>query len=165
MRELSDEARRAGLRVRGLIPHGSAANRTAFSPDGEWLASTGEGGELWIRTLDDELRLADPITDSAPLVDVAWAPDGQTVAAGSADGTVYLVGVETGRVRTFSATATLNSVAWSPRGDVIAIGTNSGDVVVWNVDLHRVIDVLRGHADWVLDVAWDADGEFLCSAS
>jgi WD40 repeat protein len=56
-------------------------------------------------------------------------------------------------------------VAVSPDGRWIAGGVGDRTVRLWDAATGRVLDVLRGHTDFVLDVAFSADGKRLASAS
>jgi len=56
-------------------------------------------------------------------------------------------------------------VAMSPDGRRIAAGVSDRTVRLWDSRSGRVIDVLHGHSDYVLDVAFSPDGTKLASAS
>jgi WD40 repeat protein len=56
-------------------------------------------------------------------------------------------------------------VAVSPDGRRIAGGVSDRTVRLWDASTGQLLDVLRGHADFVLDVAFSPDGARLASAS
>jgi len=56
-------------------------------------------------------------------------------------------------------------IAISPDGRRIAGGINDRTVRLWDAESGRVLDILRGHSDVVLDVAFSPDGTELASAS
>jgi WD40 repeat protein len=53
----------------------------------------------------------------------------------------------------------------SPDGRWIAGGLADRTIRLWSTETGRVVDVLRGHSDFVLDVAFSPDGRQLASAS
>jgi Flp pilus assembly protein TadD/WD40 repeat protein len=64
----------------------------------------------------------------------------------------------------------LRAVAYSPDGLYLATGGSSGlypdkrgEVKIWDRRTGREIHLLRGHGDWVMDVAFGADGQRLAS--
>ena len=60
---------------------------------------------------------------------------------------------------------TASRLAVSPDGRWIAGGLADRTIRLWSTETGRVIDVLRGHSDFVLDVAFSPDGSQLASAS
>jgi WD40 repeat protein len=56
-------------------------------------------------------------------------------------------------------------IAVSRDGRLIAGGLTDRTVRLWSADSGRVLDILHGHSDLVLDVAFSPDGETLASAS
>jgi WD40 repeat protein len=60
---------------------------------------------------------------------------------------------------------TSGRIAVSPDGRRIASGMGDRSVRVWDAETGRVLEILRGHSDLVLDVAFSPDGRDLASAS
>ncbi|SRR6266487_1657074 len=103
---------------------------------------------------------------------VAWSPDGQYIASGSADETVHVWDPWNGN-RLFKYVShspyggNVNTVAWSPDSKRVASGYAyySGAVEVWNVG-NQNYDSYEGHANssgGVKAVAWSPDGKYIAS--
>ena len=76
----------------------------------------------WVAELDDYA------------IDLAWSPDGSTLAAASAAGPVTLFGAAEGGVRHAlpGHESGTNVLAWSPSGAVLATGGQDGAVKFWD---------------------------------
>jgi WD40 repeat protein len=98
---------------------------------------------------------------------VALAPDGRTLASGSADGTVRLWNLATGRnVAVLKGHQDkVGPLKFSPDGKLLASGSGDRTVKLWDVPSRRAVTTLRGHSDWIHAVAFSPDGSTLASAS
>jgi len=76
---------------------------------------------------------------------VAWSPDGQHIAAGSAGKTERLDATTGKLASSYGEPGSLTfAVAWSPDGAYLAIGHDGGLVEIWSVDGHHVYSYV-GH--------------------
>src|SRR6266478_2779264 len=102
-----------------------------------------------------------------PVNSVAFSPDGQTLASGSADKTIKLWNVTSGKeVLTLKGhTNTVFSVAFSPDGQTLASGSNDDTIKLWNVATGKEVRTLTGHKTSVYSVAFSPDGQTLASGS
>jgi WD40 repeat protein len=94
---------------------------------------------------------------------LAGAPDGRTVASGSADTNVMVYDVPTG-TRTLLFEGHTGAV-WglSFRGDSrqLASASNDRSIIIWDLPTRRRLALLRGHESSALGVAFHPGGEYL----
>ncbi len=94
---------------------------------------------------------------------IAWSPDGQTLASGSADSTILLwdteIGEQSGKLKGHSSD--VNSVAWSPDGRMLASGSHDQIILLWDVETKEPFRILEWFSDHVNSVAWSPDGRIL----
>jgi WD40 repeat protein len=149
----------------------------AYSPDGKTLAAGGIDGHwhLWDvatakKTLDG--AAAQPPMPSQPpptptaVTALAFAPDGKTLAAGGADGQVYLFSLPDGKfVRVLTGhTSAITSVAFHPTGTLLVSASKDRTIRLWTPANGQLLKALEGHTAWVQGVTFIAQGTRLASA-
>ena len=123
--------------VRMIETHGAWMRDIALSPNGQWIATTGDIAEVW-DAVSGERVFAVPVHSHVD--DVAWSPDGGRLATGSFDGAarVYEVVeanlVETLELSNINTENGVYSIAFSPDGAGLMGGdTNVTAVSIWDV--------------------------------
>jgi WD40 repeat protein len=172
------------VRIWDLPPHPEAKilskengfGRTAFSPDGRWLAAAGEQTPIWDARTH---RLVRRVEKSVAL---AFSPDSKILATGSEDSFVRLWNPSTGGLlRAFPVCPDLQghpphgqiaALAFSPNGRWLAAGLGGFNwfegnyqqvVKVWEVDTGSVVAELR-HENTVPALAFSPDGQILATS-
>ena len=103
----------------------------------------------------------------SPVLAVGWAPDGTSIATGTAGGQLDLHRPEdTDRwVTTPIATSDgeIRTLEFDPRGELLAVGGADRAVRIFRLDGLDTVAVAGDHRSDVRDVAWSSDGAILVS--
>lgn len=146
----------------------------AFRPDGRKLAvasgSVGTAGEIRIYSLSPDATPAATLEHTVPahadlVHDLAFSPDGATLASCSYDRLVKLWDAATGKeLKTLKDHSdSVFGVAFSPDGRLIASAAADRAVKVWDVATGRRLYTLGEATDWVYAVAWSPQGNQLAA--
>lgn len=136
--------------IHNLPGHQNQCLALDFSKDGTLLASAGRDGKaiIWstktwkaVHTLENPEKNSLSGAPRADLDDVAFAPDGKTVALASREGSVQLWGVATGDLLAAlkGHSGAVTAVAFSPDGRTLASGSADRTVRLWNVETRNVL--------------------------
>ncbi len=100
---------------------------------------------------------------------VAFSPDGSYVISGSADNTIKIWDVSTGKeISTFSGhSRRVNSVAFSPDGQYVVSVSNDRTIKLWDVSTGKEIHTLTATSSYVsvTSAAFSPDGRYMASGS
>lgn len=155
-----------------LKAHKTGVNAVAYSPDGVFLASGSQDGQviLWDAYTGATLRTLEGHTDSVN--SLAFSPDGALLASGSTDTSIILWDVKSGeKLRTLSGhRKAVTSVAFSPDGKNLAAASQDSTLTVWQVDTGDLVNTLVASISQKLasgfsHVLYSPDGRLLVAGS
>ena len=98
--------------------------------------------------------------------DVAFSPDGSTLASGSYDNSIRLWRVDDGEPIGIlrGHTDQVFRIAFSSDGNSLASCSGDGTTIIWDLASKSKRSVLSTHRDPMLDVVYSADGQMMATA-
>ncbi len=150
-----------------LEGHSQSVNAVSVSPDGQWIASGSEDATIRLWSTDGTLihRLEAP----ERVTDLAFGPEGSTLAAVTAAGELLLWNLQEGNPhegqleRTFNHGDWITAVAVSPANGAIATAGRDQTIKLWDTQNGSQLRTLTGHQGWVNQVSFSPDGQTLAS--
>jgi WD40 repeat protein len=143
-----------------------ASPQFALTPDGRFLLTASEDGELarWDLRSGKKTRTWRIETGTAPAL--AVSPDGRTAAVGMKQG-VQLVDLRSGTVRTATGdvAGSPNWVLFSPDGTMVVATNRDKTITRWDVESASPLETLRGHSNFVQQPVFSPDGQTLYTVS
>jgi serine/threonine protein kinase len=121
--------------------------------------------DVTLRNVSDGRLLAELTghTKAITSLDASW--DGRYLATPSADGTVRVWELPTGKLRyaLLAKTAGNNIVQFSPDGRTLATAGDDGTVTLWNLSTGRRFATLQGPGGRLIELLFSADGRTLAA--
>lgn len=158
--------------LRGLT---ESVTDIVFSPSGDQVAASSDGGQLavWnVSAADDD---ADPVqsvqVSSDDLTCMAFASDGNAVAIGVDGGGVYVLptGDNAARLLPGSHKRAVNQVAFSPDGNWLGSVSDDGSLHLWNQPLDPTSEqspqILVRHTERVYSLVFSPDSRHVITVS
>jgi len=154
--------------LRTLKGHELGVYGVAFSPNGQFVASCSEDGDIRVWDVDTGAAATAPLKSDGVIFEIAFSPDGSQIASGSDVG-----GVQVRNVMTGAEVATLERgdgyeigcVAFSPDGMWIARSSADTTIKIWNTITWALLSTLQGHTDMVHRITFTPDSKQLVSVS
>jgi WD40 repeat protein len=142
----------------------------AFTSDGLDLAIA-NGNIIRLRQVDSG-RFSLTLRGESSFFSLAMAPDGQTLASGDSENTIWLWGIPGGEIR-FKLPAPQDEephpaslvwrVAYSPDGRLLASAGRDGVVRVWDASSGELLATRIEHTAAVTSLSFSPDGRWLAT--
>jgi len=157
-----------GAQVRSLGRHAGKASTVVFSPDGLWIASLGDDGDVLVTSVGTSAQRA-LSGHKGTVAGVAFSPDSTLIASGGSDGEVRLWQVDGDEERVLGRhPGRVFYLAFSPDGRRLATRTITQsewfDARIWDVAMLRQRG-LPCHRATVFQVAFSPDGRRMATGS
>jgi len=128
--------------LRQLVAHDAAVNVSAFSPDGQWLATGGDDAMIYLWNVSELLDADRELTPfklgghTAKVVDLQFSKDGRRLVSSSWDHRVGLWDIEArSPIRFFEGhQGPVNAAVFSDNDDFVYSAGTDGHVRQWRVD-------------------------------
>lgn len=146
--------------------HLQTVRSVAFSPDGSFLASGGDDGQLLVwSALDGGVRQR--MFHPASVQALAWSPEGQRLVTGSANQVrFYAAFTGTLLARSSRHTAPVASLAWTAHNQMqVVSGALDQLAIIWDTANYQAQTIFARHNKPIEAVSWAADGQSVASSS
>jgi hypothetical protein len=151
---------------RALTGHTRGVTALAVAPDGSWLASTDDNGEVRIWDSATGTARHTLTSDTRGVAALAVAPDGSWLASAGHCGEVRIWDPVTGAARhtLTGGTGWVRALVVAPDGSWLASAGDDGKVRTWDPVTGAARHTLTGGIGWVRALVVAPDGSWLASA-
>ncbi|MDE0317967.1 MAG: WD40 repeat domain-containing protein [Candidatus Poribacteria bacterium] len=139
--------------------HGGAITHTAYSPDGETIATAGADGKMqwWDAHTGENIKTFTEYVSGSRTI--TYSPDKKKIAV-TAGGKVNLWNASGKHLKTLTGhKGYVAGITFSPEGNVLVTGSSDRTARLWNVHTGENIKILTGHTGIVYNAIFSADGD------
>ncbi|MBW4432670.1 MAG: AAA-like domain-containing protein [Pelatocladus maniniholoensis HA4357-MV3] len=120
---------------------------------------------LSIQDILAQIQQKNSFEDSSRPTNIAFSPDGKTIASGS-NYTIKFWDITTGQViKTLAGNEGVKSVAFSPDGKIIASGGYDKTIKLWDITTGQVIKTLSSQNNSIYEIKFSPNSKILASRS
>lgn len=122
----------SGEQIAILAKHGDSVSFTSFSHDGNFIASGGLDGKVYIFDMQGSTICG--LEGPSEVTWLSWHPRGNIIVAGSEDGTIWMWNAQTGQcMNVFTGhSESISCVEFSPDGKFLVSSSLDGSIFVWD---------------------------------
>lgn len=146
--------------------HQQIVRVVAWSPDGQYLASGGDDGQLLVWGTDGVVRQR--VTHPAAVTALAWSPESGRLVTGAANQVTFLSALS-GMIlarSTHDHFSTVTGLAWTAHNQQqVVSGALDQRAIVWQTTQYQPQTIFTRHTAPIESVTWAADGQTIASSS
>jgi WD40 repeat protein len=146
--------------------HQQTVRVVAWSPDGGYLASGGDDGQLLVWGTDGVVRQR--VAYPAAITALAWSPESERLVTGAANQVTFLTALTGTVLASFphNHLATVTSLAWTAHNQQqVVSGALDQRAIVWQTTLYQPQIIFTRHTAPIESVTWASDGTTIASSS
>jgi WD40 repeat protein len=138
----------------------------AFDPDDDVLYAGDHAGNIRRYSRRRHVAIESLFGHEGSVCGLSVRHDGARIASASADGTLRLWNLRSGRVeqRISIGNVVASDVAFDPSGQRVAVGDDRGHLSIYQGDGEQITRI-DAHGDWLNRIAWSPDGQRLATTS